>query len=137
MSKNVQEIWRIFMEYRFAATQYDRPRAGLKSRLVRAAALLALPLTLAGAAGAAPYKPVTDARLAAAASDDGWLMYRHDYGSSGYSKLSQINANSVAGLKQVWDFKSSFTQGHEAPPVVNGDYMFIIAASRSTAVMST
>ncbi len=92
-------------------------------------ALFAAGAALAGTTAAAPpmpaYAPVTDARLANAANEDGWLMYRHDYGSTGYSKLSQINAGNVAGLKQVWDYKSDFDQGHEAPPVVNGDVMFI------------
>ena len=113
------------MEIRYAATQQSTRQSGrpasLKRMLTAAAALLAL----AGTASAVTYKPVTDARLAAAATDDGWLMYRHDYGSSGFSKLAQINASNVDGLKQVWDYKSTFTQGHEAPPVVNGDMMFI------------
>lgn len=73
----------------------------------------------------AAYVPITDARLSAAATDPGWLMYRHDYTSSGYSTLDRINGGNVAQLKPVWDFKSSYDQGHEAPPVVNGDYMFI------------
>jgi alcohol dehydrogenase (cytochrome c) len=103
------------------AVKYAAPHhAGLRLALCAASAMLpGLP------AAAAPYAPVSDARLAAAASDDGWLMYRHDYGSSGYSTLDQINGGNVAGLKPVWDYRSVFKQGHEAPPVVNGDYMFI------------
>jgi alcohol dehydrogenase (cytochrome c) len=83
---------------------------------------------LGGANGAqaqdANYQTVTDARLAAA-KDDGWLMYRHDYTGSGYAPFDQINTTNVANLKQVWDFKSGLDVGHEAPPIVNGDYMFI------------
>lgn len=104
-------------------------RAALASRT----SLAAFALLASGAARALPatapalpaYAPVTDGRLAAAAGDDGWLMYRHDYGSTGYSKLDQITLANVAGLKQVWDYKSDFDQGHEAPPMVNGDYMFV------------
>jgi alcohol dehydrogenase (cytochrome c) len=92
---------------------------------VRAAFCAAALLAPWGAVFAAPYQPVTDARLKAASGDDGWLMYRHDYGSSGYSKLALINTGNVDGLKPVWDYKSSFTQGHESPPVVNGDTMFV------------
>jgi alcohol dehydrogenase (cytochrome c) len=104
-----------------ASQQNSTAHSGVFRRLCLGAAL-AMPV----AAFAAPqYKPVTDARLAGAANDDGWLMYRHDYGSSGYSKLSQINAKTVDGLKQVWDFKSDFQQGHESPPVVNGDFLFV------------
>ncbi len=71
------------------------------------------------------YSPVTDARLANAAADPGWLMYRHDYASSGYTALADINSGNVAQLKPAWDFKSSYEQGHESPPTVNGDYLFI------------
>ena len=67
------------------------------------------------------YQPVTDARLDAAQSEAGWLMYRHDYTSSGYSPLDKITGANVNTLKAAWDFKSSFEQGHESPPVVNGD----------------
>jgi alcohol dehydrogenase (cytochrome c) len=100
-------------------------KPGLFRRLLLTTALAGA-VTAAQAVPAIPtYKPVTDARLAAAATDDGWLMYRHDYGSSGYSKLGLINGKNVANLKQVWDYTSAFKQGHESPPVVNGDYMFI------------
>ena len=71
------------------------------------------------------YSPVTDARLGSAATDPGWLMYRHDYTSSGYSTLAGINGGNVAQLKPAWDYKSSYEQGHESPPMVNGDYMFV------------
>jgi alcohol dehydrogenase (cytochrome c) len=71
------------------------------------------------------YPAVTDARLKNAGADPGWLMYRHDYTSSGFTTLKQINSSNVANLKQVWDFKSDFEQGHESAPVVNGDYVFI------------
>jgi alcohol dehydrogenase (cytochrome c) len=76
-------------------------------------------------AAGADYAPVTDARLAAAATDNGWLMYRHDYTSSGYSAFDRINTGNVTQLKQVWDYKSTYDQGHESPPIVNGDTMFI------------
>jgi len=83
-------------------------------------------ITVAPALAAAPdYPAVTDARLLAADSDNGWLMYRHDYTSSGYSALSTINASNVTQLKPVWDFKSDFQQGHESPPIVNGDTLFV------------
>ena len=71
------------------------------------------------------YPSVTDARLADAANDDGWLMYRRDYGSSGYAPFDSINATNVAGLKPAWDYKTAFDMGHESPPIVNGDYLFV------------
>jgi alcohol dehydrogenase (cytochrome c) len=98
---------------------------GLAFAAPAAQAPAAAPMAAPMAAAMAPYTPVTEARLDAAATDPGWLMYRHDYTSSGYSTLDRINTGNVTQLKPVWDFKSSFEQGHEAPPVVNGDYMFI------------
>ncbi len=94
----------------------------LGGTLCGAAALMLLPAR-GHAAGA--YQPVTAQRLDNAAESGDWLMYRQNYGSTGYSVLSQINTSNVTGLKQVWDYKTGFPQGHEAPPVVNGDYMFI------------
>jgi alcohol dehydrogenase (cytochrome c) len=71
------------------------------------------------------YAPVTDARLKAAATDEGWLMYRRDYTSSGYAPFDTINASNVGQLKQVWDYKTGLDMGHESPPIVNGDYLFV------------
>lgn len=90
------------------------------------ACALALAVFGAGDAFAASdYPAVTDARLANSAKDDGWLMYRRDYTGSGYVPFNEINATNVTSLKPVWDFKSGIDVGHEAPPVVNGDYLFI------------
>ena len=92
---------------------------------LRKTTLIVALLAVAGGALATDYAPVTDARLKAAATDDGWLMYRHDYTSSGYSPFDTINSGNVAGLKQVWDYKTGMEQGHESPPIVNGDYLFV------------
>ncbi|MFC4821825.1 methanol/ethanol family PQQ-dependent dehydrogenase [Dokdonella ginsengisoli] len=89
--------------------------------------LLALAIaSFAGAAAAAgDYPAVTDARLAAAAKDDGWLMYRRDYTGSGYAPFDQINAGNVAGLKLAWDHTDGLQVGYESPPVVNGNYLYV------------
>jgi alcohol dehydrogenase (cytochrome c) len=71
------------------------------------------------------YLSVTDERLKAASTDDGWLMYRRDYGSSGYAPFDTINVSNVSELKPAWDYKTEFDTGHESPPVVNGDYLFV------------
>lgn len=91
---------------------------------VSAAALVCSGVTVAGAADLS-YPEVTDARLANAVNDDGWLMYRRDCTSRGYSRFDEINTKNVSKLKPVWDAKSQFSQGHESPPVVNGDYLFV------------
>ncbi|HZX69953.1 MAG TPA: methanol/ethanol family PQQ-dependent dehydrogenase [Rhodanobacter sp.] len=82
-------------------------------------------LAFAGGALAADYPAVTDARLNHAANDNGWLMYRRDYASDGYAPFKQINTTNVTGLKQVWDYKTGKDEGHEAPAIVNGDFMYI------------
>jgi len=74
---------------------------------------------------AADYEPVTDARLKSAATDKGWLMYRRDYTSRGYAPFKTIDTKNVANLKPAWDWKSPLDMGHEAPPIVNGDYLFV------------
>ena len=74
---------------------------------------------------AAEYATVTDARLAAAGTDDGWLMYRHTYDSQGYSGLDQITASNVASLKPVFTYDTDLHQGHEAAPIVNGRFMYV------------
>lgn len=129
------------MTQRLTPTPAHAPRRrALYSCLLVAGAMLALqgcqqaeaPATDA-AAQAAPadaaqadaYPTVTDARLADAANDDGWLMYRRDYASSGYAPFDSINAGTVAGLKPAWDYKTAFDMGHESPPIVNGDYLFV------------
>lgn len=93
--------------------------------VLRKTGLFVAMLVMAGGAFAADYKPVTNARLENAANDNGWLMYRRDYASTGYAPFKNINTGNVTGLKQVWDYKTAFEQGHESPAIVNGDYMYI------------
>lgn len=93
---------------------------------LNAAALAAAGLLAALSAAAAPaYPPVTASRLEHAAHDNGWLMYRRDYRSTGYAPFNQINAGNVDRLKVAWDYESGLSQGHEAAPIVNGRYMFV------------
>ncbi|QWT19856.1 methanol/ethanol family PQQ-dependent dehydrogenase [Bacillus sp. NP157] len=90
-----------------------------------AALLASLVATASAVAASGDYQPVTDARLKNAAQDDGWLMYRRDYGSSGFAPFDAINTGNVTSLKPAWDYKTGFDMGHEAPPIVNGDFLFI------------
>ena len=78
-------------------------------------------------AAAAPetYQPVTPQRLLNAREDPGWLMYRRDYSSDGFAPFAQINATNVARLQPAFDYVTGLSQGHEAPAIVNGRYMFI------------
>lgn len=82
-------------------------------------------LTAAAAQAATDYPPVTDARLLQAARDDGWLMYRRDYASTGYAPFAEINTGNVGQLKLAYELESGLDVGHESPPVVNGDYLYV------------
>ena len=86
---------------------------------------LLMPGTSALATGSAAYRPVTSARLLNAQHDSGWLMYRRSYDSRGYAPFTQITPANVSRLKIAFTYKTGLKQGHEAPPVVNGRYMFI------------
>ncbi|WDS35199.1 methanol/ethanol family PQQ-dependent dehydrogenase [Pseudoxanthomonas sp.] len=101
--------------------KHHRPSITCKALVV--ATLLAC--TGLAAAAEADYAPVTDARLKSAATDNGWLMYRRDYTSRGYAPFKSISTKNVANLKPAWDWKSPLDMGHEAPPIVNGDYLFV------------
>jgi alcohol dehydrogenase (cytochrome c) len=82
-------------------------------------------LAPAGAVYAAGYPAVTSARLAAAASDNGWLMFRRDYAGNSFAPFKQIDTHNVQNLREVWSYRSHLKQGYETTPIVNGQYMFI------------
>jgi len=94
-------------------------------RVVAGALVVGVATTASLTATAASYPIVTDARLDNAAGDDGWLMYRRDYSSTGHAPFDAIDTDNVTELEPVWDYETGFDMGHEAPPIVNGDYMFI------------
>lgn len=70
---------------------------------------------------------VSQRRLLNAQNDDGWLMYRRTYDDHAYAPFKQINTENVSGLRLVFSFPTGMRTGHEAPPIVNGHYMFITA----------
>lgn len=86
--------------------------------LTTIACLLALP------ALAADYVPVTDDRLINPEPEN-WLMYRGTYDSHGFSPLDEINTRNVKNLKPLWSFSTGLREGHQAPPVVNGGFMYV------------
>jgi len=94
-------------------------------KLLLSASLAALALTGAlGAASAAEYTPVTDARLANPEPEN-WLMTRGSYSGWSYSPLDQINTTNVKNLVPVWAVSTGVDSGHEAPPLVNNGVMFV------------
>jgi alcohol dehydrogenase (cytochrome c) len=70
------------------------------------------------------YQPVTDQRLTAPADGD-WPMVRRSYDGWGYSPLNQITPANVARLRPAWVFSTGVPNGHEAPPIVSGQVMFV------------
>lgn len=82
------------------------------------------PFALHGAASQ-DYPAVTDSRLLAAASDAGWLMYRRSYDSRAYAPFKQISPSNVKSLRTAFTYATGLPQGHESPPIVNGNTMFI------------
>jgi alcohol dehydrogenase (cytochrome c) len=91
----------------------------------RTALSIAIAVCAIGNASAADYPPVTDARLVNAAQDDGWLMYRRDYASTGYAPFNEINTGNVANLKFAYGIETGLEVGHESPPIVNGNYLYV------------
>jgi alcohol dehydrogenase (cytochrome c) len=71
-----------------------------------------------------PYPTVTDARLASPEAAN-WLMYRGNYAGWGYSPLAKITDKNVAKLTLAWAYTTSVPEGHQAPPIVNGGYMYV------------
>ena len=77
-----------------------------------------------GSAVAADYRPVTDARLANPEPEN-WLLTKGNYAGWSYSELSQITPANVSKLRPVWSAATGVLSGHEAPAIVNGDFMYV------------
>ncbi|HEU5272109.1 MAG TPA: PQQ-binding-like beta-propeller repeat protein [Xanthobacteraceae bacterium] len=90
-------------------------------------------LVLAGAAPAAEYKmTVSRERLINAQNEpQNWLMMNGDYGSTRYSKLTQINRDNVKNLRLVWALALGGMQdvGQNGPeeevnPLIDNGFMY-------------
>ncbi|MEP6907438.1 MAG: PQQ-binding-like beta-propeller repeat protein, partial [Pseudoxanthomonas sp.] len=77
-----------------------------------------------GTVAAADYQPVTDARLANPEPEN-WLLTKGNYAGWSYSPLEQITTDNVSKLRPVWSSATGVQSGHEAPAIVNGEYMFV------------
>ncbi|PZQ13511.1 MAG: PQQ-dependent dehydrogenase, methanol/ethanol family [Rhodanobacter denitrificans] len=87
--------------------------------------VVALTAALASGIGAAAeYKPVTAARLANPEPEN-WLLTKGNYAGWSYSTLNQITTSNVTKLRPVWSAATGVNSGHEAPAIVNGEYMFV------------
>ncbi len=75
----------------------------------------------------ANYPSVTQQRLDNANKSADWLTYYHSYGGESSTPAKQIDKSNVKGLEMVWShkFPADLTQGFEATPIVNGNYIFV------------
>jgi alcohol dehydrogenase (cytochrome c) len=78
-----------------------------------------------GGGASEAFPPVTDARLVAAGTDDGWLMFLRTYSGEGHAPFAQINTHNVGTLREAFTHTVSIPQGFEAPPIVNGRTMIV------------
>ena len=63
---------------------------------------------------------------AAAVEDGQWLIAQKDYANTRYSGLRQINTSNIDQLKALSTFSTGLVAGHEAPPLVVGDTMYLV-----------
>jgi quinohemoprotein ethanol dehydrogenase len=69
-----------------------------------------------------------DAIIANAKTTKDWLSYGLDYSESRYSKLSQINTESVKNLGLKWTYSLESLRGVEATPLVVDGIMYVTAS---------
>ncbi|WP_116365482.1 PQQ-dependent dehydrogenase, methanol/ethanol family [Parahaliea mediterranea] len=71
------------------------------------------------------YAPVTDQRLISAIHDDAnWMSYGKDYSDTRYSRLDQINDESVSKLGLAWSQDINSQYANEATPLVIDGVMY-------------
>ena len=64
---------------------------------------------------------------AAAAEPNGdWTMPAHDYASTRFSPLGEINRGNVRALKVAFTFSTGINRGQDAAPIVVGNTMYIV-----------
>lgn len=93
----------------------------LNTLLITTAALLAV-------SGAAVADAVDEARLLAAGSDAeqaNWLTFGNDYANQRYSKLEQINRDTVADLALAWEHRTGARGAFQTQPLVVDGMMVI------------
>jgi lanthanide-dependent methanol dehydrogenase len=54
-----------------------------------------------------------------------WAIQTGDYANTRYSKLDQINKDTVGKLQVAWTFSTGVLRGHEGAPLVIGDVMYV------------
>jgi PQQ-dependent dehydrogenase (methanol/ethanol family) len=54
------------------------------------------------------------------------LLATKDFANTRYSSLDQVNSGNVNQLKLAWTFSTGLVRGHEAPPLVVGNTMYLV-----------
>ena len=60
------------------------------------------------------------------AEDGQWTMPAKSYNAARYSQLGQITADNVRTLHPAWTFSTSVLRGHEEPPIVVNNTMYVL-----------
>jgi len=84
---------------------------------------------LVAAVAAKGATPVDDARLKSASSEpENWLTYGGSWLEQRYSRLTQIDTNSVARLAPAWSFDLDTDRGQESTPLVVDGTLYVTSA---------
>jgi len=91
--------------------------------------MIRFPWILAPAAGAfvaaVSFPVLADESLVNMSQDPAqWVMPGGDYSVARFSKLDQINASNVGGMKVAWTMSTGTLRGQEGQPLVIGDMMY-------------
>jgi lanthanide-dependent methanol dehydrogenase len=60
------------------------------------------------------------------AEDGQWTMPAKSYNAARYSQLGEITADNVKSLRPAWSFSTSVLRGHEEPPIVVNNTMYVL-----------
>ena len=92
-----------------------------------AAAPLAAQQPAAGAARTSPAAAAPARGAVPPGSEAGnWTSPAKDYEGTRYSTLTQITADNVKGLKEVWNFTTGIKDGHEGQPLIVNNTMYVV-----------
>ncbi|HTK49411.1 MAG TPA: methanol/ethanol family PQQ-dependent dehydrogenase [Gemmatimonadaceae bacterium] len=78
------------------------------------------------AASALPPSAAPRASAVLDAEDGQWTMPMKSYNGIRYSQLAQITAANVKDLRPAWTFSMSVLRGHEEPPIVANNTMYVL-----------
>jgi lanthanide-dependent methanol dehydrogenase len=75
---------------------------------------------------AAPAMSGPRASITLDAEDGQWTMPSKSYDAARYSQLGEITADNVKSLHAAWTFSTSVLRGHEEPPLVVNNTMYVL-----------